>query len=210
MIFVQQTKRLFLVVVVALCLSSPAQAAIVSQLNIQKIKITLAIGGNQVVAQSAQGGTIVMGVFQPPSPPIMDNFSGNGHTFSLFTQPGPAGFPAPSATVDASQITVDLRSLFAKVSGNLIPGGSGFMNIGPQLDNVMGTYDSVTGDFMVSWVHLFDPNQAFLDGIDVAIDGHANVTPAPLPASALFFGTGLAGLAGLFRKKRTLGGNVVR
>lgn len=201
------TIQLFLMMVVVLLLASPAQAMIVSQLHIEKIKITLDLGGDKIEAESEQGGTIIMGVFQPPFPAIMDEFTEDGHTFSLFTQPGPGGVPAPSATVDVGQekISVDLRSLFVEVTGSLIPTGSAFINIGPQLGNIIGDYDPEDGQFKLEWVHLFNPNQAFLDGIDVEIEGQALLgNPVPLPASVLFFGTGLAGVIGVFRKKRAV------
>jgi|GEM_PF-5402677 len=205
--FIKHTIQLFLMMVVVVWLASPAQAMIVSQLHIEKIKIALDLGGDEIEAESEQGGTIIMGAFQPPSPAIMDDFTGDGHTFSLFTQPGPGGVPAPSATVDVGQkrITVDLRSLFAEVTGSLIPNGSAFINIGPQLDNITGTYNPNNGDFRISWVHLFDPNQAFLNGIAGEIDGQALLgNPVPLPASVLLFGTGLAGIVGIFRKKEVM------
>ena len=212
--FWTQTRRLVLMIVVVLFLTGPAQAAIVSQLNIQEIQIALDVTGGDIVGGSTQGGTILSGVFQPPSPPIMPDFNGlgsdsNQYTFSLFTNTGPDGFPAPSAMVDAGldTITVDLRSLFTQVTGpgsGLIPGGSAFLRIGHDSETVTGTYDSGTGNFEVTWMILFHPDTDFLQGGQVTIDGTAGVAPVPVPASALLFGTGIASLAGVLWKKKTV------
>jgi len=53
---------------------TPVHAAMVSQLNIEELEIELDVTGGSIEAESADGGSILTGVFQPPSPPIMADF----------------------------------------------------------------------------------------------------------------------------------------
>jgi hypothetical protein len=181
------------------------QAMTVNQLNITGGSLSLNVGELQVPAANfTTTGTMVMGAYQPP-PNGIDPFTVGGHTFALTTHPGldPGNpFAPPSGTVNGSSISVDLSSLFAQITGPLVPNGSAFLNIGNQLPSLAtGTYDQGTGAFEISWLHLYN-NAApspFLGGAVLSLNG-STVAPIPLPASVLLFGTGLLGLP-FVRKK---------
>ena len=180
------------------------QAMTVNQLNITGGSLALSVGSLQSPAANfTTTGTIVMGAYQPP-PNVIDPFTAAGHTFALTTHPGldPNNpLAAPSGTVNGSSISVDLSSLFAQITGPLVPNGNAFLNIGNQLPGLAtGTYDQGTGAFEISWLHLFNNPVPFMSGIDITLNGSTGVAPIPLPASVLLFGTGLLGLP-FVRKK---------
>src|SRR5215813_3706490 len=143
-----------------------------------------------------QDGTIVMGHYQP-LPDIVSPITKGHKIFSLFTS-GVSGADVPSATIDGSSITVDLSSLFFGVSkGDSLQA----WNIGGLAH---GLFNPDTSEFMLSWNHVFgheafnekhewsDYDQAarfFLQGKVTGFDP----SPVPLPATVVFFVTGLAG-----------------
>jgi hypothetical protein len=182
------------------------QAMTVNQLNITGGSLALSVGSLQSPAANfTTTGTIVMGAYQPP-PNVVDPFTAAGHTFALTTHPGldPNNpLAAPSGTVNGSSISVDLSSLFAQITGPLVPNGNAFLNIGNQLPGLAtGTYDQGTGAFEISWLHLFNNPVPFMSGIDITLNGSTGVAPIPLPASVLLFGTGLLGLPFVRKKMR--------
>src|SRR5262249_30568728 len=143
-------------------------------------------------------------------------------TFSLFTS-GAQGASAPSAVISGSSITVDLSSLYLGASR-----GRRFeaWNIAGQ---ATGTFDAQTLHFRMSWRGpgaLRAAHSSFravrgdehFQGIwrhghsryaTFTLEGTAIVggspTPVPIPASLIFYATGLLGLAwwGRLTKRRT-------
>jgi len=180
------------------------QAAEVTQLDITGGSISLMHGSSTLFTQGfTQNGTIVMGQYQPP-PNIFQPISLGPYALSLRTT-GPN--PAPSGNVSGTQITADLTSLSAVLTGPFIP--SGFMiNIG---GNAVGTFNPATNQFSnLSWTQFLDHNDVMsghsyqeyqttgLSGktLTFSLNGTAQIAAVPLPGAALFFLTGLSGMIG--------------
>jgi hypothetical protein len=131
-----------------------SQAATVTQLDITGGSISLNFGVlGSVSGNFTQNGQLVMGQYQPLRnivPPV----AVGGHTFSIFTsnQPFPGnlgGAPAPTGATSGSTMTVDLRSLFARVTGPLLTSS---LNIG---ELATGSFNTVTNSFNISWTQPF-------------------------------------------------------
>lgn len=183
-----------------------SQAAVVTQLDITGGSVSLNFGSlGSVTGNFTQNGQLVMGQYQPlPNifPPV-----NIGHlTLSAFTSPGGSlNLPAPSAQTSGSSMTANLSSLFAGVSstqwGNwMTPATFGSLNIG---GTASGTFNQATNAFDISWTHPFT-GVPFLTSGTFSLQGAAQLAAVPLPAAALFFGSGLLGLAGIMRGKRSL------
>lgn len=145
----------------------------------------------------AQDGLIRMGRFQAIGE-VVPSISDRCETYSIFT----SGFNAvepPSATISGSTITVDLSSLFFAASrGNT----HSLWNIG---DVVTGLYNPESKQYVLAWDRVFDgggsTKQAsfFLSGLV-----HFDVEPVPIPAAVWLFGSGIAGIAALARRRNSL------
>lgn len=180
--------------------AGPSQAATVTQLDITGGSISLNFGLlGSVTGNFTQNGQLVMGQYQP-LPNIIPPVTVGGHTFSIFTsnQPFPGnlgGAPAPTGTTSGSTMTVDLRSLFAGVTGPLLTSS---LNIG---EPASGTFDTGTNAFNISWTQPFTGVPFLTSGI-FTLQGTAQLAaaPVPLPAAALLFVSGLSGIAWLRRR----------
>lgn len=142
-----------------------------------------------------QPGLFVMGEYQP-GPDIVDPITRGRRTYSLFTS-GLHGAPSPTATIDGSSITVDLSSLFFAVSR-----GDHFSarNIGGV---ATGFFNPDTLEFCLTWDHLFGERPKS-GAANFSLHGKVNmvdVAAVPLGATAVLFGTGLAVLIGVWRRK---------
>jgi hypothetical protein len=189
--------------------AASAQAATVTQLNLTGGSINLqlqidsappvTIGGN-----FTQPGTLIMGQYQPP-PNIFNPIVLDGHSFSIFTHPGPDlgnPLPVPTGETVGNTINVNLHGLFASIAGPFL---NGALNIGTQAPNLAtGSYNPTTGAFEISWVHLYSPAVQFMTTAEFTLEGTAQTAPVPAPAAALLFATGLAGLGGLARRCRSV------
>ena len=146
----------------------------------------------------AEDGNISIGSYQSMSD-IVDPITRGHKTFSLFTS-GLNGAPAPSASVNGGSISVDLSSLYLGwTNGSEIRA----WNIGGV---ATGVINPLTSEFSLSWDHLF--NERFGQGqhdmlgdrsATFFLQGTAEVVQAPvaLPASFVFYLTGLAVVGGL-------------
>lgn len=184
--------------------AGPAQAAFVTQLDITGGSISLNFGNfGSVSGNFTQDGQLVMGQYQP-LPNIFPPIIVGGHTFSLFTSdqvfPGfPTGAPAPTGATSGSTITVDLRSLFAGVTG---PFWNSTLNIG---EPATGTFNAATNGFDIAWTQPFTGlGVPFLTSGNFSLRGTAQVAvaPVPVPAAVILFGSGLCGIVGMVVRRQ--------
>lgn len=101
------------------------------------------------------------------------------------------GGPVPSGTVDAAAgtIAMDMSSWFANWgNADIRQGGI-----------ASGDYSGVTGAYTMGWTNVMTVSGTTYTS-DWNLTGTA-VAPVPLPAAALFFGTGLVSLAGILRQR---------
>ena len=187
-------------------LPATSQAAVVTQLDITGGSVNLNFGSlGSVTGNFTQNGQLVMGQFQP-LPNILPPVTISHLTLSLFTSPGGSlNLPTPSAQTSGSTMTANLSSLFAGMSSTqwsswMTPALFGSLNIG---GTASGTFNQTTNAFNISWTHPFT-GVPFLASGNFSLQGTAQLAAVPLPAAALLFGSGLLGLAGILRRKRSL------
>jgi DNA-binding response OmpR family regulator len=184
--------------------AGPAQAAFVTQLDITGGSISLNFGTfGSVSGNFTQDGQLVMGQYQP-LPNIFPPITVGGHTFSLFTSDQafsgfPTGAPAPTGTISDSTIILDLRSLFAGVTG---PFWNASLNIG---EPATGTFNAATNTFDIAWTQPFTGlGVPFLTSGNFSLRGTAQVAvaPVPVPAAVILFGSGLCGIVGMVVRRQ--------
>jgi hypothetical protein len=176
---------------VSLALAAPAGAMTLTQLELTGGAVNYDGKHSKMLDRLlGQDGTLHLGQFQAigdlvPSIPSMKGCT----TYSLFTS-GFTGESAPSATITGSSISVDLSSLFFGSSRGDV---HKTWNIGGL---ATGQYNPETGEFTVSWNHLFDSNKHegglarfFLSGV-----AEVGQQPVAIPASLVLYATGLFGL----------------
>ena len=151
----------------------------------------------------AQDGNITIGSYQSMSD-IVDPFTRGHKTISLFTS-GLNGAPPPSVSINGASISVDLSSLYLGwTNGSEVRA----WNIGGI---ATGVINPQTSEFSLSWDHLFNERFGKHGRHDMMRDRSATFflqgtvdvaqAPVPLPASFLFYATGLALMGGLLRRK---------
>ena len=173
-----------------------SQAETITELDFTSGSVALKNGSTTIASRNfTTSGEIVMGQYQP-LPDIIAPISINvpllgTHTFSLFTS---SPNPFPSSSTSGSTITADLSSLFAKLTGGLIPVGGLNANIG---GNAIGSFNSLTNAFTgLTWSHGLGGVPGLPSNLSVqfTLNGTAQLAAVPLPGAALLFGSGLAGL----------------
>ena len=187
-------------------LPTPAQAAIVTQLDITGGSISLDFGrlGN-ITGNFLANGQLLMNQFQPP-PNIFDPITISHLTFSIFSSSGGAlNLPAPTGQTSGASMTANLQSLFAGVTST----GWSWVNSNPLMaslnigGNAAGSFNELTNAFDISWTRSFS-GVPFLTSGNFSLQGTAQLVAVPLPASLLLFGSGFVGFAGVMRKKISL------
>jgi hypothetical protein len=187
-------------------LPTTSQAAVVTQLDITGGSVNLNFGSlGSVTGNFTQNGQLVMGQFQP-LPNVFDPITLSHLTFSIFTNNGGAlNLPAPTAQTSGATMTANLQSLFASVAST----GWSWVNTNPAMASLnigglaSGTFHDTTNAFNISWTHAFT-GVPFLTSGNFSLQGTAQLAAVPLPASALLFGSGLLGLAGIMRRTCSL------
>lgn len=193
-----------LLVASVLCvLTTPSQAAEVTQLDITGGSINLNFGMlGSITGNFNADGQLLMNQFQPP-PNIFDPITISHLTFSIFSTSGGAlNLPTPTGQTSGATMTADLQSLFAGVTST----GWSWVNSNPSMASLNiggiagGAFNEATTAFDISWTHAFT-GIPFLTSGNFSLQGTAQLAAVPLPAAALLFGSGLIGLAGALRKK---------
>ena len=180
-----------------LFLAGPIQAAMIGQLELTGGAVNYDGKHSKMMDRLlGQDGTLELGQYQA----IGDNLPSIDkacETYSLFTS-GFTGEAAPSATISGSSISIDLSSLFFGVSRG---DSHKTWNIG---DLATGQYNPETGEFTVSWNHMFEngkhdgPATFFLKGV-----AEVGQQPVAIPAAMVMYATGLFGLGVWTYKRRS-------
>lgn len=181
--------------------SHAATVAIDSLLiNSASLTVTIpGIGNSTYSSPVVPPALITMGQYQNPIIQLV----GGGYSARIYTT-GAFGMPAPSGTVDtaAGTINVDFRSLRANATTLYGPWDMALMlATNPPAG---GTYNPGTGAFALTWSSPFSVpvGSRFINGAaSVSLNGTA--TLVPVPAALWLLGSGLLGLAGIARRRKT-------
>lgn len=175
-------------------------------INYAYLNIAITNGGTLLPAGSttfsgpvAPPVSIVMGTYQDPIVPL-----GSGLLSAKIYSTGAYGMSAPSGSVDttANTISVDFSSFRADAR-------IGFYSLNmavPLINNPPsgGTYNSGTGAYALTWSNPFTllvNGQTISGNATVSLRGPA--TLVPVPAALWLLGSGLVGLAGIARRRKT-------
>ncbi|THJ12438.1 MAG: response regulator transcription factor [Nitrospira sp. CG24C] len=193
------------------CMPAPAQAAIVTQLDIAGGSIGLNFGGlGSVNGNFTQNGQLVMGQYQP-APNLFEPITISHLTFSIFTgSGGTLNLSAPTAQTSGSALTSDLRSLFAGVTSagwaGLLTSPSTPLATSLNIGGVAtGSFNEITNAFDISWTHQFTGVPSLTSGT-FSLHGTAQfgtAQPVPVPAAVMLFGSGLFGIVGVVIRRAT-------
>jgi hypothetical protein len=181
---------------------SHAATVAIDSLFINSASLTIAIDGDgsrtysSAVAPPVQ---ITMGEYQDPIVQLI----GGRYTARIYST-GAFGMPAPSGSVDtvAGTINVDFSSLRASATS---PYGLLDMPLWPITNPPSGgTYNPGTGAYTLTWSNPYSVlvGESIISGTaSVSLSGTA--TLVPVPAALWLLGSGILGLAGIARRRRT-------
>jgi len=174
----------------------------IDTLSVDTVSLTIAITGDgtyNFAGPVVPPAVVTMGTYQDP---IV-----GGTNWKIYST-GTYGKPAPSGTVDGAVggINVDFSSLRGQASVTIL--GSPYVLDVPlwplTTPPAGGTYNQGTNAFTLNWSNSFS---VMVNGY-LPVSGTASVslagsvTPVPLPAAVLLFGSGLLGLVGVACRKK--------
>lgn len=175
----------------------------VSELNVDSITISIS---SPVFSQT---DTIV---FTPPDTWTMGVYQGeitdfNTGSINLFVEStGAYGSPPSSGTVDTSLGTIDLNlsDIHMTVTG-LLSGDFDLWDSGSSSFAIdSNSYNSVTGEFLYGWSDTATLYYSLLPyNVDYSIEVAGTASTVPVPAAVWLFGSGLLGLIGIARRKKS-------
>lgn len=181
---------------------SQAATVAVDSLLINYASLTIAITGDGVTTFAgpiAPPVPIDMGIYQDPIVQM-----GSGYLTAKIYSTGAYGMPAPSGSVNtlANTINVDFSSLRASAQIGLY-----MLDFAvPVITNPpsAGSYNPGTGAYSLVWTDPFSvlvAGRAITGIATVSLSGSA--TLVPVPAALWLLGSGLLGLAGIARRRKS-------
>lgn len=192
------------------CMPGGVQAATVTQLDITGGSISLNFGNLGSLAGSfTENGQLVMGQYQP-TPNIFDPITISHLTFSLFTgSGGTLNLSAPTAQTSGASMTANFQSLFAGITsagwGGLLMSPPSPVATSLNVGGIAtGSFNEVTNAFDVSWTRSLT-GVPYLSSGTFSLQGTAQLAAVPVPAAVYLFGTGLAGVAAMARRRNNTG-----
>lgn len=179
--------------------SSPAQAALVTQLDISGGSVDLSFGSlGHVGGTFDRDGLLVLGQYLASSH-VFSPVAVGPRTFSIFTS-GLGRDPVPTGQASGATLAVNLRSLFPGVMHIHALNIGGFAT---------GVLDLSTDGFLLSWSHdVSGSGVPFPQSGAFSLHGRAQAYPLsipPAPASVILFGAGLFGIVGVVVRRDTNG-----
>ena len=113
-----------------------------------------------------------------------------------------SGGASPTGTLNdvTGTITMDLSSWFLNWNNNDVNAGTGKSD-GVTSAFATGTWNSVTGDYSLSWLSLTGLGPKA--GLTSAFTLEGTVTAVPIPSAGWLLGSGLLGLVGVMKRKKT-------
>lgn len=167
-------------------------------------------GNNTLTAGEGAGVNVVGGAGFSPSITAFNFFGAPVTTGLAATATGAAnasgtfGTNGFSGTTSGNTITLDLGGFYANWSGTNFLQGTDPTGANGTSTAATGTYDAVTGAFDIRWSSYITTAPFAGQTGNWHLTGIATVAPVPVPAAVWLLGSGLIGLVGVARRRKSL------